>query len=107
MPSATFDRTATLAALDRVADRLVAMVTAADDTAVRVPATPQWTVAEAFAHVATVAPRYVHGARHEGEWVERVDELADLNALQLAALSTTHAHLMAQRARAFMAVLVG
>lgn len=105
MPSATFDRTATLAALDRVADRLVAMVTAAPDPTVRVPATPQWTVAEAFAHVATVAPRYLQGARQEGEWVRDVDDLADLNARQLAALPSTEVPALADRLRTALADL--
>src|SRR5439155_16235360 len=85
MPAATFDRTTTLAAIDRVADRLIAMMATADTT-VRVPATPQWTVAEAFAHVSTVAPRYSQGARREGEWVAAAGDLAELNARQLPAL---------------------
>lgn len=105
MPTATFDRAATLTAIDEVAARLVAMVTAADDTTVRVPATPEWTVAEAFAHVATVAPRYVQGARHEGEWVERIDDLAELNARQLATFATTDVNALAERLRAALAEL--
>src|SRR5207237_10281756 len=100
MPSATFDRTATLAALDRVADRLVAMVTAAPDPTVRVPATPQWTVAEAFAHVATVAPRYLQGARQEGEGVRAVDDLAALNARRPAARPRPEGPARAARPRA-------
>ncbi len=62
MATAIFDRAATLTAIDKVAARLVAMVVNARDTAVQVPETPRWTVAEAFAHVVTVAPRYSQGA---------------------------------------------
>jgi Mycothiol maleylpyruvate isomerase N-terminal domain len=105
MPTATFDRTATLAAIDEVAGRLIAMVTTAPDPTVRVPATPQWTVAEAFAHVGTVAPRYVQGARQEGEWVRDVGDLADLNARQLAALPGTEVPVVAEHLRAALAGL--
>jgi hypothetical protein len=86
MPTTTFDRRIVLAAIDRVAARLSAMVTSAEDATIPVPATPRWTVAEAFAHVATVAPRYGQGARHDGDWVADVSDLAELNARQLVAL---------------------
>ena len=105
MPTTTPDRIATLTAIDHVAGRLIAMVTAADDTAVRVPATPHWTVREAFAHVATVAPRYVQGARAEGEWVEHVDDLADLNARQLATFPAIDVDAVAERLRSSLAEL--
>ena len=102
MPITAFDRTAALAAIDDVATRLVAMVTTAADTTVRVPATPQWTVAEAFAHVATVVPRYSQGARHEGEWVDRAGNLADLNARQLSGLPTIEVAATADRLLAWL-----
>jgi uncharacterized protein (TIGR03083 family) len=105
MPAATFDRTATLTAIDQVAGRLVEMVAGARDTGVPVPATPQWTVAEAFAHVVTVAPRYSQGAQREGEWVSHVGDLADLNARQLAAVATTDVHALAGDLRASLAGL--
>jgi hypothetical protein len=62
-------------------------------------------VAEAFAHVATVAPRYSKGAQHEGEWVGHVGDLADLNARQLAAVQTTDVHALADDLRASLAEL--
>src|SRR5215475_614962 len=99
MPTMSFDRTAALAAIDQISTRLVEMVTATNDRSVRVPATPQWTVAEAFAHVATVAPRYTQGARHEGEWVTAARDLADLNGRQLAALPTLDVGVVGQRLR--------
>jgi uncharacterized protein (TIGR03083 family) len=101
---AVFDRSAALTAIDNVAERLVAMVNSAGDTTVRVPDTPEWTVAEAFAHVATVAPRYVKGARHLGEPVAVVD-LAALNAREVAGLSKTSTAAMADRLRASLVEL--
>lgn len=106
MPTTTFDRASTLRAVDETARRLVALVTAAPDPGIRVPNTPQWTVAEAFAHVATVAPRYTRGARQEGEWAERAGDLAELNARQLTALPTTEVPRLAERLTADIATLV-
>ena len=104
MPAGTFDRTGTLAAIDRVADRLIAMMATADP-ALPVPATPQWTVAELFAHVATVAPRYSQGARREGEWVASAGDLGELNARQLAALPKTDVATVSASLRASLAEL--
>src|SRR5262245_66020065 len=100
MQITSFDRTAAFAAIDQVSNRLVAMVTAAADPSRRVPGTPQWTVAEAFAHVATVAPRYTQGAHHEGEWVTAVGDLAGLNARQLAGQATLDVAAVAGQLRA-------
>jgi uncharacterized protein (TIGR03083 family) len=105
VPTTTFDRAAILRAVDETARRLVDLVTAAPDPGVRVPNTPQWTVAEAFAHIATVAPRYAQGARHEGEWAERAGDLADLNARQIAALPTTDVSSLAERLTVDIAAL--
>jgi mycothiol maleylpyruvate isomerase-like protein len=105
MPTATFTRTSVLAAIDEVAGRLVEVVIAAPDPKVRVPATPQWTVAEAFGHVATVADRYVQGARQEGEWVRNVGDLAELNRRQLAAMPTAGVKQVAERLWASLAEL--
>ncbi|MEP6525873.1 MAG: hypothetical protein ABJA86_01815 [Nocardioidaceae bacterium] len=67
----TFDRTAAIRAMNQVASRLTDMVCAAADPGVRVPATPEWTVAETYAHVSTVIPRYSQGmfTFHGGEQV--------------------------------------
>ena len=50
-------------------------------------------------------PRYNRGAQHEGEWVESVDDLADLNARQLATLATTDTNAVAERLRTSLAEL--
>jgi uncharacterized protein (TIGR03083 family) len=105
MSTATFNRTATLTAIDQVSARLSEMVLAAPDTPIRVPGSPQWTVAEVYAHVATVAPRYCHGARHEGEWVAHAGDLADLNARQLAVLPTRDLPALRDRMHASLAEL--
>jgi len=104
MATPTFDRSAAFAAVGEVADRLLAMVATIPDTGTRVPASPEWTIADAFAHVATVAPRYGQGARHEGEWVA-VDALADLNARQIAALPSTDTRASAELLRTSLAEL--
>jgi uncharacterized protein (TIGR03083 family) len=87
MPAATFDRSTTIEAVHAVAGRVVELVTGAPDPGVRVPASPQWTVLDAFAHLVTVARRYTDGARHRGEWVDVVSDLAGLNTRQLAELA--------------------
>jgi len=88
MPAAVFNRTSALHAIHHVAGRLSAMVASTQDTGIRVPGSPQWTVAEAYAHVATVAPRYSQAARLEGEWVDDASKLAALNERQLAATAS-------------------
>ena len=105
MPTATFDRAVALAAIDEVAERLSEMVTTAPDTAVRVPGSPQWTIAEAYAHVATVAPRYSQGPRHEGEWVEDVGDLPGLNQRQLASVPARDVGAVRDRLHASLADL--
>jgi uncharacterized protein (TIGR03083 family) len=101
MPDAlTVDRRAVLHAIDTVAERLITTVLAAPDPGLRVPASPQWTVAEAFAHVVTVAPRYRDGARQAGEWAESVPDLAHLNARQITRLGTTDLRQLAATLRA-------
>jgi uncharacterized protein (TIGR03083 family) len=105
VPTATFDRSATLRALDAVAERLIELVTSAPDPTVRVPATPAWTVAEVLAHVVTVAPRYHHGPYHRGEWVTRVPDLSDLNERQMAALGHRDISRLATELRASLATL--
>jgi uncharacterized protein (TIGR03083 family) len=80
------DRHELLHEISDVAERLIAMVEAAPDSSVSVPASPEWSVVEAFAHVATVAPRYAQGPVGAGEWAESADELPDLNARQITSL---------------------
>ena len=73
----TFDKRATLHAIDTVAKRLVDLVQGAPNLDLPVQACPGWTVAQAFAHVVTVAPRYLHGARREGESIRGLVAPAD------------------------------
>jgi uncharacterized protein (TIGR03083 family) len=92
-------------AIDDVTERLITLVSRAPDPSTRVPSTPQWTVADAFAHVVTVAPRYCQGARHEGQWVERADDLPELNAHQLAVLGSRDVATLSVQLRSTMAEL--
>jgi hypothetical protein len=101
----TFDRGATLRAIDTVAERLISMVLAAPDLSRRVPATPEWTVAEAFAHLVTVAPRYHEGAQQSGEWVAEVPGLAELNRRQIAGLGVPDVRELADKLRSDLAKL--
>jgi hypothetical protein len=81
----TTDRRAVVQAVLEAAEQLVATVRGAPDPDVRVRATPEWTLAQAFGHLVTVVPRYSQGARLEGEWVPSADRLADLNDRELRA----------------------
>jgi uncharacterized protein (TIGR03083 family) len=94
------DRTTVFTAIDEVAEGLINMVQQAPDLAVRVPATPDWTVGQVFAHVVTVAPRYCRGPRQLGRWTEHTGELCDLNADELATLDTTDITALVGRLRA-------
>ena len=93
------DRTAVFSAIDEVAQRMISMVQQAPDLVVRVPATPNWTVGQAFAHVVTVAPRYCQGPRQLGRWTEHAGELRDVNADELARLDTADITELAGRLR--------
>lgn len=101
----TVDRRAALQSIDTVAERLIAMVLAAPDHGRRVPATPEWTVVEAFAHVVTVAPRYRDATRQLGERAETVPELAPLNARQIAQLPIRDVPRLAATLRTELAAL--
>jgi uncharacterized protein (TIGR03083 family) len=94
------DRATVFTAIDEVAEGLINMVQQAPDLAVRVPATPDWTVGQVFAHVVTVAPRYCRGPRQLGRWTEHTGELRDLNADELATLDTTDIAALVGRLRA-------
>lgn len=93
------DRTTVFSAIDEVAQRMISMVQQAPDLVVRVPATPNWTVGQAFAHVVTVAPRYCQGPRQLGRWTEHAGELRDVNADELARLDTADITELAGRLR--------
>ena len=101
----TFDKRATLHAIDTVAKRLVDLVQGAPNLDLPVQACPGWTVAQAFAHVVTVAPRYLHGARREGEWTRTAGELPELNERELNRLDTRNVTTLATQLRSSIAEL--
>jgi uncharacterized protein (TIGR03083 family) len=74
-------------ALQESADSLAALAGAVHDVQRRVPASPAWTIHDAFAHVSTVVPRYAQGPEGQGDWVPDARELSGLNAKQLQALA--------------------
>jgi uncharacterized protein (TIGR03083 family) len=76
-----------LPAIDAVADRFVTLATGAPDPALRVPASPAWTVRDVAAHLVTVTVRYSDGPKGRGTWTPTPVELPDLNRDQLQALS--------------------
>jgi uncharacterized protein (TIGR03083 family) len=99
------DRRGAMRAIDDAAERLITLISRAPDLTTRVPSTPQWTVIDAFTHVVTVAPRYCQGARHEGHWVDRADELPEFNAHQLAALASRDVATLSAQLRSTLAEL--
>jgi uncharacterized protein (TIGR03083 family) len=99
------DRPAVLHAISEVTERLIGVVRTAPDLGATVPATPDWTVAEAFAHVVTVVPRYCQGARQQGHWTDTASDLPELNAHQLYALPSRDVVTLAVQLRASIAEL--
>jgi uncharacterized protein (TIGR03083 family) len=77
-----------LPAIDHVASRFAALVTAAPNPATRVPNTPGWTVRDIAAHLATVVVRYADGPKGRGTWTSTPLELPALNHDQMQALGT-------------------
>jgi hypothetical protein len=89
MQTATSYLDGVLSAIDVVADRFAAQVTAAPDPAVQVPSSPGWTVRDVAAHLATVAVRYADGPEgRRGVWTETPLGLPTLNHDQIEALGT-------------------
>ena len=91
-------------AIDRAADRFIALTTSADST-VRVPASPEWTVRDVAAHLVTVAPRYAAGPRGKGSWAATAPDLAAINREELAGEAGTGADKLATRLRTTIADL--
>lgn len=88
MQTATSYLDSVLPAIDSVADRFTALVTAAPDPAVQVPSSPGWTVRDVAAHLATVAVRYADGPEGRGVWTETPLDLPALNHHQIKTLGT-------------------
>jgi uncharacterized protein (TIGR03083 family) len=72
-------------AIDRLADRFTALVTAAPDPAAPIPGST-WTVRDAAAHVVTVTRRFSDRPEGRGTWVRDPRELGALNDAQIEAL---------------------
>jgi uncharacterized protein (TIGR03083 family) len=85
MATATAYLDRVLPAIDRLADRFTALVTAAPDPAAPIPGS-DWTVREATAHVVTVTRRFSDRPEGRGIWVADPRELGALNDAQIEAL---------------------
>ena len=81
MATATAYLDRVLPAIDRLAERFAALVTAVPDPAVPIPDS-EWTVRDATAHVVSVARRYIDGPEGRGTWVADPRELEALNDAQ-------------------------
>lgn len=71
-----------------VASQFIELALSVVDPAVPVPATPPWTIADVFGHVAMEPRRYRDLARGQGTWPSRAAELPAFNDQQIASLST-------------------
>ena len=107
MTASVRDRSVALQAISEVAERLISLVCDAPDPGATVPASPEWTVADAFAHVVTVAPRYQQGPLQEGDWTDTAGELPALNAHQLGALESRDVVALSAQLRASISELAG
>jgi uncharacterized protein (TIGR03083 family) len=94
-----------LPAIDLDADRFVALVAGAPDASVRVRNTPEWTVRDVAAHLATVVVRYVDGPQGRGAWTRTPLDLPALNRDQIAALGAAGVAELAAWLRRDLAVL--
>lgn len=59
--------------------------------------TPGWTVTDCLGHVACAPSRYLDLARGEGNWAHRATDVPDLNAKQIANLTTRDVSLLTDR----------
>jgi uncharacterized protein (TIGR03083 family) len=105
MPTTTTYLERVRPAITQVGDRFAALVTGAPDPLRKVPHSPDWTVQEAAAHVATVAPRYADGPERRGTWVSDPQALPELNRAQLQAFGSHSTAELADRLRRDLAAL--
>ncbi|GAA1242437.1 hypothetical protein GCM10009676_29800 [Prauserella halophila] len=70
------------------AQQFIDLALSALDPATPVPATPPWTIADVFGHVAMEPRRYRDLARGQGSWPSQAAELPAFNAEQVASLPT-------------------
>jgi hypothetical protein len=104
MATATAYLDRVLPAIDRLADRFTALVTAAPDPAAPIPGS-DWTVREATAHVVTVTRRFSDRPEGRGTWVRDPRELGALNDAQIEALGDLDMAALADRLRRELAAL--
>ena len=71
------------AALSGAAVAFAAVARSAQDTTVRVRATPEWTAADLIVHMAIEANRYRREIEGHGEWSNRVTDIAETNRREL------------------------
>lgn len=95
-----------LPAIDGAAERFVTLVTTAPDPAVRVPSSPEWTVRDVAAHLASVVPNFADGPRGRGAWVSTPIDLPELNREQIQALGAVSVGELCARLRQDLADLV-
>jgi uncharacterized protein (TIGR03083 family) len=88
-----------LPAIDQAADRFVTLVTGAPDPTVTVPGSPDWTMRDVAAHLATVAVRYAEGPEGRGTWVASPVDLPALNQAQVQTLAGERVGELAARLR--------
>jgi Mycothiol maleylpyruvate isomerase N-terminal domain len=81
MATATAYLDRVLPAIDRLAERFAALVTAVPDPAAPIPDS-EWTVRDATAHVVSVTRRFIDGPEGRGTWVADPRELGSLNDTQ-------------------------
>lgn len=74
--------------LDHAAEALRQLVESAPDPSITVAATPAWSIAQVYAHVAAEVPRYEADARGVGERVADAGDLAAENLRLVASLDT-------------------
>jgi len=98
MATATAYLDRVLPAIDRLAERFAALVTAVPDPAAPIPDS-EWTVRDATAHVVSVARRYIDGPEGRGTWVPDPRDLAALNDTQIGALADLDMAELAARLR--------
>ena len=98
MATATAYLDRVLPAIDRVAERLAALVTSVPDPAAPIPGS-EWTVRDATAHVVTVVRRCMDGPEGRGTFVPDPRDLAALNDTQIKALGDLDMAELAARLR--------
>lgn len=96
----TVDAAGTLDRISVAADALTGLVRRVPDLTATVPATPAWTVADVYAHVAAEVPRYRDDALGRGARVADAGDLAAENLELVADLPSKDPDVVAAQLRA-------